>query len=218
MRSYTSVFSHILGSHKEILGKGEKHLKYENLKYKDHIFECLFQNRHFFPRYKFILDNVNWDGEDPMGEFLDSKKDNTKIIFLLRNPNDTLASIIKRGGLSWYDISNYYLKRLQSISILKDTLIDKRINYLYVEAEDFILNRNKYLDKISKYLDLNSTLIDRYKTDKLTGHSGYSDDSKNMFSKKLLDKPVTHERIENDINEHLKLYQEVTSQLNKDSV
>jgi hypothetical protein len=218
MRSYTSVFSHILGSHKDILGKGERHLKYGNLKYKDHIFECLFQKRSFFPRYRFILDNVNWDGQEPMGEFLDSKKDNAKIIFLLRNPNDTLASIIKRGGLNWYDISNYYLKRLQSINILKDKLTNKSVNYLYIEAEGFILNRDKYLNKISKYLGLKSTLIDSYKTDKLTGHSGYSDDSKNIFSKKLLDRPVIHEEIKYDISEHLKLYNNVTAQLSKDSV
>lgn len=218
MRSYTSVFSHILGSHKDILGKGEKHLKYGNLNYKNHVFECLFQQRSFFPRYQYILDNVNWDGEEPTGEFLDLENDNTKIIFLLRNPNDTLASIIKRGGLSWYDISNYYLKRLQSISIFKDKLTNKSINYLYIEAEGFILNRDKYLNKISKYLGLKSTLIDRYKTDKLTGHSGYSDDSKNIFSKKLLDRPVIHEEIEHDISEHLKLYHDVTALLSKDSV
>jgi len=218
MRSYTSVLSHIIGSHAKILGKGEKHLKYDTLQYEKHIFECLFQNRSFFPRYDYILDNVNWDGEEPKGEFFERNKKNIKFIFLLRRTNDTLSSIVKRGGLNWFDISNYYLLRLKSIKSNCEKLISNQIPYLYINGEDLILHQEYNLQKISNFLNLQKNLSPKYKTDSMTGHHGYSDNSNNIFTNKLLKKPITYDDIDQDISEHLHLYSEVTQILKNNSV
>ena len=218
MRSYTSVLSHIIGSHPKVLGKGEKHLQYEKLKYKKHIYECLFSNRSFFPRYKYILDNVNWDGEEPKGEFFEKNKRDLRFIFLLRKTNDTLASTIKRGELSWFDISNYYLLRLKSIKSNCEKLISNHIPYLYISAEDLLLNQRDNLNRISNFLKLQKNLSPEYKIDSLTGHDGYSDDSKNIFTKKLLNRPITYDNVEHDISEHLKLYAEVTKILKNNTL
>ena len=218
MRSYTSVLSHIIGSHPKVLGKGEKHLKYDTLQYEKHIYECLFQNRSFFPRYEYILDNVNWDGEEPKGKFFEKNKGNIQFIFLLRRTNDTLASIIKRGGLNWFDISNYYLLRLKSMKSNCEKLISNQIPYLYINGEDLLLHQEDNLEKISNFLNLQKNLSPEYKIDSMTGLVGYSDNSKNIFTKKLLNQPITYDNIEHDISEHLHLYSEVTKILKNNSI
>jgi hypothetical protein len=217
MRSYTSVLSHIIGSHHKVLGKGEKHLQYDTLQHEEHIYECLFQNRSFFPRYDYILDNVNWDGEEPKGKFFEENKQNLQIIFLLRKTNDTLASIIKRGGLNWFDISNYYLLRLNTIKSNCKKLISNQIPYLYINAEDLILHQEFHLKRISNFLNFQKNLSPKYKIDSMTGHHGYSDNSKNIFTKKLLKQPITYDDIDQDISEHLHLYSEVTQILKNNS-
>ena len=84
--------------------------------------------------------------------------------------------------------------------------------------EDLILHQEDHLGKISNFLNLQGNLSPKYKIDSMTGHHGYSDNTKNIFTKKLLKQPITYDDIKYDISEHLHLYSEVTKILKNDSV
>ena len=188
MRSYSSLLSHILGSHERIAGYSEMHLSYKKrsdlltLRYRVYI----SNNRE--PIKDYIFDKIlhNHTIND---EILNDK--NTRALFMLREPEATLKSILKMSEnlnnpnriSDINKIKNYYLKRLGQLEELA-----KRTNGtgVYLDAEKIVEDTDFILGYLTDWLQLKTPLSSEYKTFSKTGEPGFGDPSENIKQGKII--------------------------------
>jgi hypothetical protein len=180
MRSYSSVLSHILGSHPQINGYCETHTKY----------------RTYFDLWKFHRRVRKLTGEALTGDYvldkvlhdypmtrsiLDSSR--TRAILLVRRPRETVRSIIEMGltlsPVAWHRdfelVARYYETRLAGLLRLSETL---RGRVVFLEAEALLSNTREVLDQLGVFLELQSPLQTEYRRFAHTGELGFGDPSK----------------------------------------
>lgn len=188
MRSYSSLLSHILGSHDSIAGYSEMHLSYRK---KSDLLTL---------RYRVYLSN----NREPMGDYIFDKilhnhtisdtilnDDRVKVLFMLREPEATLKSILKMSKnlknpsrISNIDkISNYYLNRLKNLEKLSDRTNGRGV---YLDAEKIVDNTDFTLGYLSDWLQLPTKLSSEYKTFSKTGEPGFGDPSDNIKQGKII--------------------------------
>ena len=122
MRSYSTLLSHILANNSDICGYSEKQIPY----YTSLDFQILKSKS--MERYKsniqrkFLLDKILGNHCTLSKEILRNKS--LSIIFLLRNHNDSLKSIIRTASAptsiiprlsNEYTAADYYIKRLSKL-------------------------------------------------------------------------------------------------------
>lgn len=180
MRSYSSVLSHILGSHPQINGYCETHTKYRT-------FFDLWKLRRRVRKLTgealtgdYVLDKVLHDY--PMTRsILDSSR--TRAIVLVRRPRETVRSIIEMGlthsPVTWHRdfelVARYYETRLAGLLRLTEAL---RGRVVFLEAEILLSNSREVLDQLGVFLELQSPLQTEYRRFAHTGELGFSDPSK----------------------------------------
>lgn len=189
MRSYSSLLSHILGSHPEILGYSERHESYrwygDLLRMRIHVSSTVPGHQ---PR-RYILDKILHNEHSLSNAIL--QRPTVKLVFLIRSPADTLRSIINMGnsmiGISWYTdplkVVQYYSDRLNR---LIDIASKRQAGALFVKAEDIINRTTVTLGSITQYLDLNTPIDPEYNVFKFTGQPGYGDPSDNIKQGRIL--------------------------------
>lgn len=184
MRSYSSVLSHVLGSHPQIDGYCETHLRY---------------------RFSFDLLRLKWrvrrlTGEPLRGRYVLDKilhnypvasaileNPRTRAILLLRQPVDVVQSIVHMGrhldANEWNsnvaNATSYYVKRLSQLAQLARTF-GKRA--AFVESEMLLTRTDETLAFVQHFLDLDSPLERRYRSFAKTGQPGYGDPSEMIHS------------------------------------
>jgi len=180
MRSYSSLLCHILGSHPEIAGYAEMHQRYNGP------FD-LFRVRARVSRSlggdlpgRFVLDKVLHNDYAIAPSVL--TRAGIYPIFLVRDPTDSMRSIIELGArvpnahvYSDPDsTSSYYVDRLHELARLARA---RHGDALFVRAEDVVDATRTTLDAIARFLGLGQPLLDVYTTFPRTGHPGWGDDS-----------------------------------------
>ena len=183
MRSRSSVLSHILGSNPEICGYKELHISYKGklslinmqIELKKDL-KCRLRNNYLFDK---ILHN--WPIADQI-----LNKVQPKIIFLLREPEETIKSIINMGiktGIDRYKVpeeaTKHYCKRLQKMEQLSNRVSKGN---LFIESIDLVKNTEATLNKITEWLNLKVPLNSTYSTFNDTGVLGYGDPLENIKS------------------------------------
>ena len=172
LRSYSSLLCHILGSHSKIYGYAEMHQSYNwwpdfvSLKYK----ACLVNNNRLDG--SFVLDKMLHKHCHISDRIINKK--NIHLIFMLRNPEDTIKSIINMGKniveKEWLTDSgkvlDYYEKRLKQISIYAQKTSRRAV---FIDAERIIDNTESVLDFLSDWLKLEHKLKPEYSTFRYTG-------------------------------------------------
>ncbi len=188
MRSRSSLLSHILGSNPNIIGYSELHLSY--LTWKDllrlRVNAYLNIREHLHDKY--ILDKILHNSHSISRNMFEAQ--NTKFIFLLREPEATIKSIINMSciyGIDYYkdpgNALDYYHSRL---SMMKYYASMNRTNGLFIESDDLINNTDAVLDDLSNWLGLKTALNAKYSIFKNTGKFGYGDPLGNIKSGKIL--------------------------------
>lgn len=186
MRSRSSVLSHILGSNPEICGYKELHRSYKGSRSLINMQIELVTDLKCNVRNKYLLDKLlnNFTITDWVLE-----NAQPRILFLLREPEATLKSIINMGvktGVQWYQdpekITEYYCKRLKNIEHLAARLDG---NYLFLDSDSLIINPEETLSRISNWLNLKVPLKREYSTFSDTGIIGYGDPLDNIKSGEL---------------------------------
>ena len=184
MRSRSSVLSHILGSNPEICGYSELGISY--LDYIDLMrmkidltvdLKCSFNN-------KYLLDKVLHNYyEFPEKIFKVTKP---KIIFLLREPENTIKSIVNLGFIANIECYkdpiyalDYYCSRLK---LLEEYSKLFPCEYFFIESDDLIKNPDFILENLSRWLNLNKALDKNYSIFNNTGIFGKGDPSQNIKS------------------------------------
>lgn len=183
MRSRSSVLAHILGSNSNICGYRELGCPYSSRLSLKKMNIALSYEMHCNLKEKYLLDKIlhNYFISEKVLNF-----SRLKAIFLLRNPNSTIKSIINMGhitGKEWYkdpsQAMEYYCSRLATLQNYSEKL-DGR--YLFVESSELVDNTERTLEEITEWLDLDEPLSKNYSTFKNTGRPGYSDPSRNIMS------------------------------------
>jgi hypothetical protein len=183
MRSRSSVLSHILGNNAAICGYKELHQSYKNQFSLINMQIELVKDLNCKLSNKYLLDKMlnNFTITD---EILNKAK--PKILFLLREPESTIKSIINMGnktGVSWYKdplkVTEYYCKRLRNMEQLYSRAGSGN---LFIDSNELIENADFTLNKISNWLQLVEPLKTTYTTYKDTGVTGFGDPLENIKS------------------------------------
>ena len=180
MRSYSSVLSHILGSHPQISGYCETHTKY----------------RTYFDLWKLRRRVRKLTGEPLQGDYVLDKvlhdypiargilnSNSTRAVVLIRRPRETVHSIIEMGlthsSVAWHRnldlVAGYYETRLAGLLRLTQAL---RGRVVFLEAEALLANTRAVLDQLGVFLQLQSPLQTEYRRFAHTGEAGFGDPSK----------------------------------------
>ncbi len=213
MRSRSSLLAHILLSNPQIVGTGESNAVYQNfLKCHWMDIKAHLKNRKI-PYTRIFLDQINHNTKTPNKEIIYDNK--TKVIILIRQPNETISSILKLSekfyNNSWtvMDAANYYLDRLKFISSI---LKNKKPNDIKLILSDQLINDDKnILQSVSHFLGLKIPLKSNYSTFSFTGLHG--DPSKNINSGYIIKAnrtPTTN--IEYNLDLHEKIYLQLANQ------
>jgi hypothetical protein len=182
-RSYTSLLSHILGSHPDITGASETFSSYVKswdlmrLRYKTYWFNDRKTAR------KYVFDKVLFNF--PVSTKILNRRD-VHIVFTLRKPARTIKSMIKThrdlislGGF-WEKYGDaakcceLYVERLKALE--QHSLALKR-NAIYFDAEDLFERTHAIFQALRAEWDLSQDLSEEYQTFRHTAVSGgdYSD-------------------------------------------
>jgi hypothetical protein len=192
MRSGSSLISHILFNHPEILGFGETGNIYggNNFHYQL-ISSILLRKNSFFIKKKrrYVMDKILHadyiNDTDTLRAIVEDK--NTFIIFIMREPSSSIPSILntfqKARGWNQQDAYDYYLERLEYLKLCAGLKNKKKF---FIDYSNFVNNPKCILHNMSIFLNLKTPLQSEYKVSKFTGIWGIGDWSENIFSGKIL--------------------------------
>jgi len=179
MRSYSSLLSHVLGSHPEIDGYCETHLRY---RFTFELWRLRGKVRRLTGeplRGRFVLDKILHNYPVARGILTNP---GTRAVFLLREPADVIQSIIHMGthldpleqNTNAGQVTSYYETRLRRLAELAP-LLGERAAYLPSEA--LLTNTDDVLEFLRRFLELRQPLERRYRSFAKTGEPGFGDPS-----------------------------------------
>ena len=189
MRSYSSLLCHILGSHRDIAGHAEMRqtyfssLDFYRLGYR----LCKENDKQLNGR--FLLDKVLHDGFQVSDAILNDRR--VRLIFLLRNPEHTIQSIINMGrticSVEWYldqkKVLAYYKSRLDNVARMARVSTARKV---FVDSERIIEDTEHVLGLLSQWLQLESRLKETYSIFKHTGQKGRGDPSQKIREGRII--------------------------------
>ena len=198
MRCYSTLLSHLLGSHPDISGYTELHQSYEATD----DFKAMRQKINYAydkkVNSKFLLDKILHSKYQINESIIRSPQ--VYLIFILRQPEEMIKSVIQMGyrlnKTQWFKqphaVLNYYQKRLNQL-----TLYAQQTNnpILFIEAESLINQSTNILESIQKYLQLEEPINPEYTPFKLTGKQWYGDSTSEINSGKINKTPKIRDNI-----------------------
>ncbi|MGH8851040.1 MAG: sulfotransferase family protein [Casimicrobiaceae bacterium] len=189
MRSFSSLLCHILGSHPEISGYAEAHLSYFSRLDLQRLARKVQELTGNPVLGKYVLDKVLHNHREIAPAILERPE--IKVLFLLRNAEDTISSILSLGraggGKGKFSepvhVLNYYSRRLRQLGHYGRQLGGKA---LFLESERLLTDTDQVLQELSRWLGLGEGLKGDYRTFPLTGAPGYGDPSPNILAGKIV--------------------------------
>ena len=182
MRSYSSLLCHILGSHPQVDGYCETHVKYRTrfdlLRLRSRVVKLTGEPL----RGRYVLDKVLHNY--PLASSI-LRSPNTLSIVLVRRPVPTVQSIVNMGlhysDIAWYRdldaVTRYYEERVAALVRLADEL---RGRVMFLEAETLLSRTGDVLQNIGRFLELSEPLKSDYKRFAHTGEGGFGDPSETI--------------------------------------
>lgn len=188
MRSRSSVLSHILGSNDRVCGYSELHLPYVSYIAIMRMRLKLYLDLKSDLRDKYLMDKIlhnNCEISNEMWEVMAPK-----VIFLLREPESTIKSIINVGnitGVDWYKspkkASEYYCSRLLRLAEYAEMYGGDSI---YIDSDDLLNKTDHVLSELTGWLGLDTPLVKNYMTFNNSGKPGAGDPSGIIQTGKLV--------------------------------
>jgi len=188
MRSGSSLLVHILNTNPEIIGYGETHYSYcEKSNFGDVAFKIyrVFKKIPFGEKY--ILDKILHSYLIKDFNLLEE----TKIIFLLRNPSEALPSIYELGmdGYTPAISFDYYIDRLEQVKAIARK--HDPDNWIFITYEDLINATDQTFQDIENLLGLGKELTRHYSTIWSTGEAGIGDTSNYIYEGEIVKKKTS---------------------------
>ena len=179
MRSYSSLLAHVLGSHPDIDGYCETHLRYH---FPFDVLRLHWRVRQLTGeplRGRYVLDKILHNyAISP--RILASPR--TRAVLLLRQPVEVVQSILHMGthldpverNTNLEQVTGYYVARLQRLADLARGLGRRAA---FVESEALLDLTDETLEFLRDYLELSGPLQRRYRSFSKTGEPGFGDPS-----------------------------------------
>jgi len=188
MRAFTSLVGHILGSNPQINGYFEMHLSYEDASAAVRQLELLARSDGLKPGSRYVFDKLLHNHYRLLPERLDLA--GTNILVALREPEQTIRSIVslfrKKGPGELYaapaEAARYYVERLAALADFCETSAG---GYWYFDAETVLSAPDRLLPALSRWLELETPLAERYETFSRTGVPGSGDSSPTIRSGRI---------------------------------
>lgn len=188
MRSRSSLLAHIIGSSEAVCGHGELHISYRRpsdlIKTRVRLrgdLGCRLKG-------KYLLDKILHDRYVLSERVLESAS--PKVIFLLRDAESTVKSIINLGhitGVDWYKdperASEYYCARLSNMERCAEAIGG---DFFFVESDDLVDKTDSVLRSLTAWLGLDEPLASEYSVFNDTGTSCYGDPSDHILAGRVV--------------------------------
>ena len=201
MRSYTSLFGHILGSNPDICGYYEMHIGYYSWKSLIRQKLLYFSQETLKPGFTYMFDKVLHNEHCVSPDILNSGR--TKTIFCLRHPQEVIPSILKlyQGIDPAHEFNSeafatqYYIRRLAMLEDIADSL---KQNFFYLDAESLKLDSENCLRSLSNWLCLETPLSATYEMQRNTSRQRYGDSSARLKAGRITNDRQTYLDFEHD--------------------
>jgi hypothetical protein len=179
MRSYSSLLAHVLGSHPDIDGYCETHLRYH---FRLDVLRLQWRVRKLTGeplRGRYVLDKILHNYAIAPGILANPR---TRAVLLLRRPVEVVQSILHMGthldpleqNTNLEQVTSYYVARLGRLSELARNLGRRAA---FVESEALLDHTDETLEFLRDYLELSGPLQRRYRSFSKTGKPGFGDPS-----------------------------------------
>lgn len=179
-RSGSTVLSHVLQSHEDIIGFGEHHEGYAT----DDDLAALAARNAFFDREptstrNYTLDKIVWNHHEIADSVLE--RADTRFVFLVREPVATLESYRRM----FHDMTTDE-RRLQSYQTRLEGMVDlaKRIGdperMTFVTYDDLTGDTARTLERLTEWLELDPALTPEYDLNAKSGSQSWGDPSKHI--------------------------------------
>jgi hypothetical protein len=185
MRSFSSLLCHILGSHPEISGYAEAQLSYFSRLDLQRLARKVQHITGNPALGRYVLDKILHNHREIAPGILDRPE--IKVLFLLRNPEDTFRSILNmshsRGHKGKFSdpvrVVDYYVTRQRQ---LEGYCAHLGGNALFLESERLLGDTERVLVELSRWLELGESLKADYRTFRFSGAPGYGDPSPTILA------------------------------------
>ncbi len=208
IRGYTTVFSHILGSHPEISGYAETWISYRTVVdlYKLRFTVCNQGN--FKPGARYFLDKILHNRLSISPATL--QRNDIQYLFMIREPVATLKSMLalrrkyEMEGrpikicpipATVSDAVSHYAERLTMLADIGTQLRQLGKRALVIQAEDLIADPKPVLSCLQKFLSLHSPLDEHYSVFDRTGTWHWGDPSEFIRKGKIERKRSEHAEV-----------------------
>lgn len=185
MRSGSSLFSHILNSNPEIIGYGETHINYQSeADLKELQFKVYWQLKEPNMCHKYIFDKILHDHKILNTDILRSP--DVSVIFLIREPAKTLASILDiKPNWSEEKAVNYYCDRLETLVDYAEIIGDSE-RYLLLDYDQLIQESEQVFVKLQDFLKTARGFSEEYQILKTTGKRGIGDSTEKIKAGRII--------------------------------
>lgn len=198
MRSYSTLLSHILGSHRDIAGHHERLMAYRD---RTDLTRARFEESlaGSSSRYRYLLDKVLHDEYTLAGSILD--RADVRLLVFVRHPAKALPSMVRLTQVSplgdRFDglprLTEHYVTRLERI-VADASRASKRA--LYFDAEAIVQQSDALLEGLSTWLGLSEPLSAQYEVFRDTGERYRGDVSDRISQGRIVPKSAPEQEVE----------------------
>jgi hypothetical protein len=190
MRSYSSLLAHLLGSHPEIDGYCETHLRYN---FPFDVLRLQWRVRKLTGkplRGRYVLDKILHNITISPG-ILESRR--LRAVVMLRQPAEVLQSILHMGthldpleqNTNLGHVTNYYVARLDRLTELARKVGTRAA---FIESEALLERPDDTLQFLQEHLELGEPLEKRYRSFAKTGQPKFGDPSPAIHTGEIIGK------------------------------
>jgi hypothetical protein len=186
MRSGSSLLSKLISNNPQVNGYGETHLCYLSPRdFGSSIGKILFVNRRSKKtgRERYFLDKLLHNYLLPLEKTSLLFENNVRVVFLIREPQESIASMVNILKLTAEESFNYYIDRLAMLERYAETITENS-QAVMVTYEQILCQTDEVFKLLEGYLGLSVPLQEAYQ---LTTRPDYgSDPSPNLASGRIL--------------------------------
>ncbi|MDJ0660578.1 MAG: sulfotransferase family protein [Crocosphaera sp.] len=197
MRSGSSLLTHILISNPAIKGYGESHIQYQleadlrSLYYKAYFHNQEFTNLQDLGKLRmnhtYILDKLLHDKKLLNNNLL--KSEDFYFIFLIREPNRSLASMLDhKPHWTQENAVDYYSQRLETLSKYSSIINSKKRSF-FLTYDQLINKSEPVFTFLQNFLETQEGFSENYQVLNTTGKRNIGDFKENIRSGRIIRKP-----------------------------
>ena len=214
-RSGSTLLLHLLNANPDILGYGETRLPYKSKIDLDTLVgKVAWETSKTRITERYVMDKIVSNNLRLEQDFL--KLDNVYFMFLIREPEKSIQSILKSGFYpSWneQDALKYYIERLFSLENYARNFSNKKRSLFFTYAQ-LIEHTEVVFKAVQQFLDLPSPLSEHYKVITPTSNRFVGDRSRNLKSGCIVKKDKIGDKISLEtIEEGLNAYNQCCATL-----